>query len=129
MHALRVPSEVALTDEAQQPTEIVAADCVAPRTASPVGGREDLATRVVGPRREKNAADLESDRLYNSPQHEGLGDPLNMNTSAGTLFGVYEWLDHDVGVRWLWPGELGTYVPSLPTMALQNGNSVTVDFG
>ena len=71
---------------------------------------------VVGPRREKNAADLESDRLYNSPQHEGLGDPLNMNTSAGTLFGVYEWLEHDVGVRWLWPGELGTYVPSLPTI-------------
>ena len=44
------------------------------------------------------------------------GDPLNMNTSAGTLFGVYTWLEHDVGVRWLWPGDLGTFVPSLPTI-------------
>lgn len=33
------------------------------------------------------------------------------NNSAGTLFGVYEWLERDLGVRWLWPGELGTYVP------------------
>ncbi|HIM57410.1 MAG TPA: hypothetical protein EYM39_11965, partial [Candidatus Latescibacteria bacterium] len=29
----------------------------------------------------------------------------------GTLFGVYEILERYVGVRWLWPGELGTYVP------------------
>ena len=39
------------------------------------------------------------------------GDPLNRDTSAGTLFGVYEWLERDLGVRWLWPGELGTFVP------------------
>lgn len=71
---------------------------------------------VVGPAREKTAADLESDRLYNAPYHEGQGDPLNMNTSAGTLFGVYEWLEHDLGVRWLWPGELGTYIPTLPNV-------------
>lgn len=30
----------------------------------------------------------------------------------GTLFGVYELLRRYVGVRWLWPGELGTFVPS-----------------
>ena len=29
----------------------------------------------------------------------------------GTLFGVYEILERYVRVRWLWPGELGTYVP------------------
>ena len=29
----------------------------------------------------------------------------------GTLFGVYEILERYVGVRWLWPGELGTHVP------------------
>ena len=29
----------------------------------------------------------------------------------GTLFGVYEILERYAGVRWLWPGELGTYVP------------------
>jgi hypothetical protein len=71
---------------------------------------------VVGPEQPKTPDDVFSDRLYNDPKHEGHGDPLNMNTSAGTLFGVYDWLEHDVGVRWLWPGELGTYVPSLPTI-------------
>ena len=43
--------------------------------------------------------------------NDGSGDPLERDTSAGTLFGVYEWLERDLGVRWLWPGELGTYVP------------------
>jgi hypothetical protein len=42
---------------------------------------------------------------------DAAGDPLNDNTSAGTLFGVYEWLERDLGVRWLWPGVLGTIVP------------------
>ncbi len=51
-----------------------------------------------------------SEDLYNAPG-KSIGDPLNMNTSAGTLFGVYEWLERDLGVRWLWPGELGTLVP------------------
>jgi hypothetical protein len=39
------------------------------------------------------------------------GDPLKPETCGGTLFGVYEWLERELGVRWLWPGELGTYVP------------------
>ena len=42
---------------------------------------------------------------------DGRGDPLETDTRAGTLWGVYEWLDRAVGVRWLWPGELGTFVP------------------
>lgn len=42
---------------------------------------------------------------------DAAGDPLERDTSAGTLFGVYEWLERDAGVRWLWPGELGTHVP------------------
>jgi hypothetical protein len=29
---------------------------------------------------------------------------------------VYEWLERAVQVRWLWPGELGTYVPRLRTV-------------
>lgn len=35
---------------------------------------------------------------------------------SGTLFGVYEILNRYVGVRWLWPGELGTYVPRSDTI-------------
>ncbi len=44
------------------------------------------------------------------------GDPLDRDTSAGTLFGVYEWLERELGVRWLWPGELGTHVPATATV-------------
>ena len=44
------------------------------------------------------------------------GDPLDPNTRAGTLWGVYEWLDRELHVRWLWPGELGTFVPKTATV-------------
>ncbi|MCX6854548.1 MAG: DUF4838 domain-containing protein [Verrucomicrobia bacterium] len=47
---------------------------------------------------------------------DGGGDPLNADTRAGTLWGVYEWLERDLGVRWLWPGELGTHVPKATTI-------------
>lgn len=44
---------------------------------------------------------------------DGPGDPLDgNNTYSGTLWGVYEYLERELGVRWLWPGELGTYVPA-----------------
>ncbi len=44
------------------------------------------------------------------------GDPLDRDTSAGTLFGVYEWLERELGARWLWPGALGTHVPRTRTV-------------
>lgn len=48
--------------------------------------------------------------------HDASGDPLDPATFAGTLFGVYEFLERAVGVRWLWPGELGTFVPKHRTL-------------
>ncbi len=45
--------------------------------------------------------------LYSEPWN-----PLAMEcVHSGTLLGVYELLEDHLGVRWLWPGELGTYVP------------------
>ena len=52
-------------------------------------------------------------------QHKVLHDGLyglgmrgqGIVSPNGTLFGVYDILERYVGVRWLWPGELGTYVP------------------
>ena len=49
-------------------------------------------------------------------------DPLDADTRAGTLWGVYEWLDRDLGVRWLWPGELGTYVPKKTSVSAKEVN-------
>lgn len=48
--------------------------------------------------------------------NDGGGDPLDPDTRAGTLWGVYEWLDRDLGVRWLWPGALGTHVAKTKTV-------------
>lgn len=39
-------------------------------------------------------------------------------TRVGTLFGVYEFVQRQLGVRWLWPGELGTVVPRTATVAV-----------
>jgi hypothetical protein len=37
-------------------------------------------------------------------------------TDWGTEFGVYEFLERYIGVRWLFPGPAGEYVPSLTTI-------------
>jgi len=38
--------------------------------------------------------------------------PLDDAVSMGSLFAVYDWLEQQVGVKWLWPGEAGTFVPT-----------------
>ena len=41
--------------------------------------------------------------------------PVGSTFSAvwhGTLWGVYDLLRRELGIRWLWPGELGEYIPS-----------------
>jgi hypothetical protein len=43
--------------------------------------------------------------LFGAP-HDIVGE-----SSPGTLYAVYHFLDRYVGVRWLWPGDAGTYVP------------------
>ncbi len=54
---------------------------------------------------------------------EDDGDPLaESNSNVGTLFGVYEFLERFLGVRWLWPGELGTFVPKTNTVELWSVN-------
>ncbi len=47
------------------------------------------------------------------------GSPLHTDTPAGTLFGVYETLEEALGVRWLWPGELGEFVPKTKDVLLR----------
>ncbi len=48
------------------------------------------------------------------------GDPLNLGTPAGTLFAVYDVLDRDMGVRWLWPGKSGEVVPKRRAFAIRD---------
>lgn len=51
---------------------------------------------------------------------DGDGDALDENTRAGTLWGVYELLERELGVVWLWPGELGTYVPTTDSVVVRD---------
>jgi hypothetical protein len=53
------------------------------------------------------------------PRYSEPWNPLAMEcVHSGTLLGVYDILESDLGVRWLWPGELGTYVPRRSTIVL-----------
>jgi len=50
------------------------------------------------------------------------GEPFwvqhNNRNRVGTLFAVYELLETRLGVRWLWPGDLGTVVPRRATITI-----------
>ena len=50
-------------------------------------------------------------RLFLNGKDGGTDVPRNDHVDMGTLFAVYEFLEQQVGVRWLWPGDLGEYVP------------------
>lgn len=56
---------------------------------------------------------------------DGDGDPLTLDTHAGTLWGAYEWLEQSLKARWLWPGELGTYVPRTRTVTVAAIDQIT----
>src|SRR5580658_9321441 len=49
---------------------------------------------------------------------DGRGDPLNRDTAEGTLFGVYDMLENNMQVRWLWPGKLGEVIPPQTNLSL-----------
>jgi hypothetical protein len=43
--------------------------------------------------------------------------PLDDSASMGSLFAVYDWLENQAGVKWLWPGESGTVVPATKNLS------------
>jgi len=42
--------------------------------------------------------------------------------NAATIWAVSRFLDEQLGVRWLWPGAVGTYIPKRTTIVLPNLN-------
>ena len=44
----------------------------------------------------------------------------------GTAFAVYDFLEKECDVRWLWPGKLGTVVDPRPPKKLKNGTTIFV---
>ena len=55
---------------------------------------------------------------------DGPGDPLDPDVTAGTLFGVYHFLQNHLKVRWLWPGDLGTMVPKTASLIVPSLDEV-----
>ena len=49
---------------------------------------------------------------------DSRGDPLDLDTHEGTLFGVYDILERDAHVRWLWPGKMGEVIPKNHDLSL-----------
>jgi hypothetical protein len=49
---------------------------------------------------------------------DSRGDPLDLDTHEGTLFGVYDILENDMHVHWLWPGRLGEIIPQHNDLSL-----------
>ncbi len=51
---------------------------------------------------------------------DGSGQVLGAynNTRLGTLFGVYEFLEKQLQVKWLWPGELGEVIPAVNNISV-----------
>ena len=43
--------------------------------------------------------------------------PQDDRTPMGTLFAVYDFLENNLGVRWLWPGDTGTVIPPKTTFS------------
>ena len=85
----------------------------------------ETAMIFLGPCRETKAAGVvvanlpansyriktEGRRLFLNGKDGGTDTPRNDHVDMGTLFAVYEFLERQIGVRWLWPGDLGEYVP------------------
>ena len=49
-------------------------------------------------------------RIYGD---DGKGDAFAGENRTGTLFGVYDFLENEVGIAWIWPGKSGEDVPRL----------------
>ena len=58
--------------------------------------------------------------LYITGKDDGSNPLSPSNSKCGTLFGVYEFLERYLGVRWLWPGELGTYIPPTKNITFES---------
>jgi len=52
--------------------------------------------------------------------------PLDDGVSMGTLFAVYDWLEHQLGVQWLWPDESGTVIAALKVLLSGNGERTVI---
>ncbi len=63
---------------------------------------------------------IEGPCLYVFGREEADAEPLRDNVPKGVLFGVYELLERYMGVRWMWPGELGIVILRYKTLTIED---------
>ena len=137
----REPRAVVVTADQPTPTARYAAEELVGHVKRATGARlaivsesdavDDAASRVyVGATQAARRHGIDIDRLPREAfvlrsvgsdlliaGREDDADPMDpRNPHVGTLFGVYAFLEEALGVRWLWPGELGAYVPRQQTI-------------
>lgn len=81
------------------------------------------AAGLIGLQSDKLSADSFILRFHDNNLYvygkDGEGDYDYRSGTNGTLYGVYEVLERSIGVLWLWPGQLGTYVPEHQTIKIE----------
>ncbi|MBT4868284.1 MAG: DUF4838 domain-containing protein [Planctomycetaceae bacterium] len=81
---------------------------------------EEFTLRTIGKDFYIVGKELHPDQKFSTSRPHG--EPRNPLSSecvhSGTLFGVYDVLERYLGVHWLWPGDLGTYVPRIASITI-----------
>jgi hypothetical protein len=83
-------------------------------------GIEEYVLRTVGHDLYIVGKELRPEQYHGTrPLYSEPWNPLSMEcVHTGTLYGVYDLLESRLEVRWLWPGDLGTYVPRRKTLVI-----------
>ena len=101
-------SKLSATDSRPQ---VLVGDCAAAKSAGLVSAELDPERTVVR---------SSGNRLFLIGGDRGTPTripPLGY-TALGTLYAVYDMLETDLGLRWLWPGDAGTLVPKQTTVRI-----------
>ena len=110
-------AEIAIRPESERPIDMDCRIYVGPTRAAEAGGIDidALAPEAI------RLLTVGSDLFLLGGDAIGPGgrdDALNYNNQAGTLYAVYDFLQDQLGVRWLWPGDTGTVIPDTPTISV-----------
>lgn len=85
--------------------------CTPPANAAEYGKPNGFAIQVSGKDIHIFGDDLDGGGFIWYWRDDAFDKKKGAFTRYGTLFGVYEFLEKAFGVRWLWPGKLGEYIP------------------